>query len=119
MPFMFLFDRGRKVETVAPLAPLHKHKKQKWCLVQWQKAYKVRKLAVAQNFSSLTTPCELMLDLLHHKKTRRNVEEGNGSAVHKRRRHVEEGNDSAVHKRRHVEEGKPSVVHKRKRGYGL
>jgi hypothetical protein len=45
-----------------------------------------------------------MLDLLHHKRTRRHVEEGNGSVVHQRRRHVEDGNRSVVHKRkrRHV-----------------
>jgi len=44
-----------------------------------------------------------MLDLLHHKRTRRHVEEGNGSVVHQRR-HVEDGNRSVVHKRkrRHV-----------------
>jgi hypothetical protein len=40
--------------SYAPLAPLYKHKKQKWCLGQWQKGYKVRKLAAAQNFSSLS-----------------------------------------------------------------
>jgi hypothetical protein len=95
--------------SYAPLAPLHKHKKQKWRLVQWQKAYKVRKSAAAQNpklhhsngeISKLllgVVKRELMLDLLCHKKTRL-VEEGNGSVVHKRRRHVEEGNGSVVHK---------------------
>jgi hypothetical protein len=91
--------------SYAPLAPLHKHKKQRWCQVQWQKAYKVRKSAAAQNFSSLSqlhhsdgtiskllvgvAKCELMSDMLHHKRLRRHVEEGNHSVVHNRnRRHV-------------------------------